>query len=81
MIALHGRDCTVQRRFQKIVEEGPASAVPPSVWSEMERCAIALAKAVGYSNCGTVEYLYSPDSKEFFFLELNPRLQVEHPVH
>jgi acetyl-CoA carboxylase/biotin carboxylase 1 len=79
-IALSGRDCSVQRRHQKIIEEGPPVAAPPAVFRQMEKAAIALAKAVGYSNAGTVEYLYLEESQQFAFLELNPRLQVEHPV-
>lgn len=79
-VALNGRDCSVQRRHQKIIEEGPPIAAPADVWYEMEKAAISLAKAVGYANAGTVEYLYSESDKKFYFLELNPRLQVEHPV-
>lgn len=79
-VALNGRDCSVQRRHQKIIEEGPPIAAPPEVWLEMEKAAVALAKAVHYTNAGTVEYLYSEKEKKFYFLELNPRLQVEHPV-
>ncbi|GMH62235.1 hypothetical protein TrLO_g1502 [Triparma laevis f. longispina] len=79
-IALNGRDCSVQRRHQKIIEEGPPVAADPSVWTEMEKAAVSLAKAVNYVNAGTVEYLYSEPDKKFYFLELNPRLQVEHPV-
>jgi len=79
-IALNGRDCSVQRRHQKIIEEGPPVAAPPEVWSEMEKAAVSLAKAVGYTNAGTVEYLFSETDAKFYFLELNPRLQVEHPV-
>jgi len=79
-VALNGRDCSVQRRHQKIIEEGPPVAADPVVWKEMEKAAIALAKAVHYTNAGTVEYLYSESESKFYFLELNPRLQVEHPV-
>jgi acetyl-CoA carboxylase/biotin carboxylase 1 len=79
-VALNGRDCSVQRRHQKIIEEGPPVSAKPSVWKEMEDAAVALAKAVGYANAGTVEYLYSEPDAKFYFLELNPRLQVEHPV-
>uniref|UniRef100_A0A7S4ATM8 Acetyl-CoA carboxylase n=1 Tax=Pseudo-nitzschia australis TaxID=44445 RepID=A0A7S4ATM8_9STRA len=79
-VALNGRDCSVQRRHQKIIEEGPPVSAKPQVWKEMEDAAVALAKAVGYANAGTVEYLYSEDDARFYFLELNPRLQVEHPV-
>jgi len=79
-VALNGRDCSVQRRHQKIIEEGPPTAAKPEVWPEMEKAAVSLAKAVGYANAGTVEYLYSEKDSKFYFLELNPRLQVEHPV-
>ena len=79
-IALNGRDCSVQRRHQKIIEEGPPVAASPEVWKKMEDAAVSLAKAVGYANAGTVEYLYSEPDEKFYFLELNPRLQVEHPV-
>ncbi len=79
-IALNGRDCSVQRRHQKIIEEGPPIIAPLDVWRNMERAAVNLAKAVSYVNAGTVEYLYQEETGDFFFLELNPRLQVEHPV-
>lgn len=73
-VALNGRDCSVQRRHQKIIEEGPPVAASPEVWTEMEKAAVALAKAVKYSNAGTVEYLFSETDNKFYFLELNPRL-------
>ena len=73
-VALNGRDCSVQRRHQKIIEEGPPVAANPDVWTEMEKAAVALAKKVGYANAGTVEYLYSESDAKFYFLELNPRL-------
>eukprot|EP01035_Chromulina_nebulosa_P020054 gene20054-26034_t len=79
-IALSGRDCSVQRRHQKIIEEGPPTAAPINVFKKMEKAAVALAKTVGYRNAGTVEYLYIESTQEYAFLELNPRLQVEHPV-
>jgi acetyl-CoA carboxylase/biotin carboxylase 1 len=79
-IALSGRDCSVQRRHQKIIEEGPPVAAPLNVFKKMEDAAVALAKAVGYQSAGTVEYLYMEETQTFAFLELNPRLQVEHPV-
>lgn len=78
--SLFSRDCSVQRRHQKIVEEGPVTAAPPEVLQDMERCARALARAVGYVGAATVEYLYALESGKYCFLELNPRLQVEHPV-
>ncbi|XP_073438704.1 acetyl-CoA carboxylase 2 isoform X1 [Dendrobates tinctorius] len=77
-ISLFGRDCSIQRRHQKIIEEAPATVAAPSVFEYMEQCAVRLAKMVGYVSAGTVEYLYSEDGS-FHFLELNPRLQVEHP--
>uniref|UniRef100_A0A673CQ63 acetyl-CoA carboxylase n=1 Tax=Sphaeramia orbicularis TaxID=375764 RepID=A0A673CQ63_9TELE len=77
-ISLFGRDCSIQRRHQKIIEEAPATIAPPSTLEQMERYAVRLAKMVGYVSAGTVEYLYSDDGS-FHFLELNPRLQVEHP--
>ena len=77
-ISLYGRDCSVQRRHQKIIEEGPVTVAPRSVCEELEQGAVRLAKKVGYSGAGTVEYLYN--GEEYSFLEVNPRLQVEHPV-
>ncbi|EGF84402.1 hypothetical protein BATDEDRAFT_18673 [Batrachochytrium dendrobatidis JAM81] len=79
-IALFGRDCSVQRRHQKIIEEAPISVAPPEILSHMERSAVRLAKLVGYVSAGTVEYLYEPHTQKYYFLELNPRLQVEHPT-
>uniref|UniRef100_H3DEN7 acetyl-CoA carboxylase n=1 Tax=Tetraodon nigroviridis TaxID=99883 RepID=H3DEN7_TETNG len=77
-ISLFGRDCSIQRRHQKIIEEAPATVAAPSTFEQMERFAVRLAKMVGYVSAGTVEYLFSEDGR-FHFLELNPRLQVEHP--
>uniref|UniRef100_H2YM73 Uncharacterized protein n=1 Tax=Ciona savignyi TaxID=51511 RepID=H2YM73_CIOSA len=77
-ISLFGRDCSIQRRHQKIIEEAPTTVTSEDVWSSMERDAVVLAKMVGYVSAGTVEYLYSEDGS-YNFLELNPRLQVEHP--
>ncbi|XP_050313932.1 acetyl-CoA carboxylase isoform X2 [Anthonomus grandis grandis] len=77
-ISLFGRDCSIQRRHQKIIEEAPASIASPEVFEEMEKAAVRLAKMVGYVSAGTVEYLYETTGN-YYFLELNPRLQVEHP--
>jgi len=79
-VALNGRDCSTQRRFQKIFEEGPPSIVPKETFHEMELAAQRLTQQIGYQGAGTVEYLYNADTNAYFFLELNPRLQVEHPV-
>ncbi|KAH9992441.1 acetyl CoA carboxylase [Russula vinacea] len=79
-ISLFGRDCSVQRRHQKIIEEAPVTIAHPEKFEEMERAAVRLAKLVGYVSAGTVEYLYSHAEDVFYFLELNPRLQVEHPT-
>ncbi|XP_054796887.1 acetyl-CoA carboxylase 1-like [Prosopis cineraria] len=78
--ALHSRDCSVQRRHQKIIEEGPITVAPLETVKKLEQAARRLAKSVNYVGAATVEYLYSMDTGEFYFLELNPRLQVEHPV-
>lgn len=77
-ISLFGRDCSIQRRHQKIIEEAPAIVAQQVVFEEMEKAAVRLAKMVGYVSAGTVEYLFGADGK-YYFLELNPRLQVEHP--
>lgn len=79
-VALNGRDCSTQRRFQKIFEEGPPIIAPKEVFREMELSAQRLTQSIGYIGAGTVEYLFSPKDNKYFFLELNPRLQVEHPV-
>ncbi|KAH9951182.1 acetyl CoA carboxylase [Amylocystis lapponica] len=79
-ISLFGRDCSVQRRHQKIIEEAPVTIAKQPTFEEMERAAVRLAKLVGYVSAGTVEYLYSHADDTFYFLELNPRLQVEHPT-
>lgn len=79
-ISLFGRDCSVQRRHQKIIEEAPVTVANPATFNAMERAAVRLGKLVGYVSAGTVEYLYSHSDDKFYFLELNPRLQVEHPT-
>ncbi|KAL1861012.1 acetyl-coenzyme-A carboxylase [Paecilomyces lecythidis] len=79
-ISLFGRDCSVQRRHQKIIEEAPVTIAKPTTFQAMEKAAVSLGKLVGYVSAGTVEYLYSHADDKFYFLELNPRLQVEHPT-
>ncbi|KAJ9444459.1 hypothetical protein DIPPA_21452a, partial [Diplonema papillatum] len=80
VMSLRTRDCSVQRRHQKIIEEGPVVKTIPGTLQNMEAAAVRLAKMVGYRSVGTVEYLYHKGTGAFYFLELNPRLQVEHTV-
>ena len=79
VVSLGERECSIQRRHQKVVEEAPSPAVGAALRERMGAAAVAAAEAVGYVGAGTVEFLLGPDG-EFFFLEMNTRLQVEHPV-
>jgi acetyl-CoA carboxylase biotin carboxylase subunit len=80
VIHLGERDCTIQRRFQKLIEESPSPVLDEKVRKQICDSAVALAKFVNYDSVGTVEYLYDQDSKKFYFMEMNTRIQVEHPV-
>ena len=81
-VHLHERDCSLQRRHQKVLEEAPASDLPPALRAELGEAGVRAAQAVQYTNAGTVEFLLDTqsDSNDFYFCEMNTRLQVEHPV-
>lgn len=80
VIHLGERDCTLQRRHQKVVEESPAPNLPEKVRQDIRRSGVAFAQALGLDSAGTVEFIYDADTEEFAFLEFNARIQVEHPV-
>ncbi|HLS06892.1 MAG TPA: ATP-grasp domain-containing protein, partial [Bacillota bacterium] len=80
VIHLGERDCTIQRRLQKLIEETPSPAITADIREEMGQAAVNAAKAVNYVGAGTVEFIFNRQTKEFYFMEMNTRIQVEHPV-
>jgi acetyl-CoA carboxylase, biotin carboxylase subunit len=80
VVHLGERDCSVQRRYQKVIEETPAPNLDPATRNALTADAVAFARAIGYRNLGTVEFVLDADTGEHFFLEINCRIQVEHPV-
>tara|TARA_B100001248_G_scaffold262718_3_gene261508 strand:+ start:5467 stop:6957 length:1491 start_codon:yes stop_codon:yes gene_type:complete len=80
VVHLYERECSIQRRHQKIIEESPSPAVPQNVREEMGKIAVKAAKSIQYVGAGTFEFIFDSKTKEFFFMEMNTRLQVEHPV-
>lgn len=80
VVHLYERECSVQRRHQKLIEESPSVSVPAHVREQMGQVAVAAAKSINYVGAGTIEFIFDNNTKEFFFMEMNTRLQVEHPV-
>lgn len=80
LLHLFERECSVQRRHQKIIEETPSPLLTPEIREKMGQAAVAAAKAVNYHNAGTIEFIFDPKTSQYYFLEMNTRLQVEHPI-
>jgi acetyl-CoA carboxylase, biotin carboxylase subunit len=80
VVHLFDRECSIQRRHQKIIEESPSPSVPKDVRERMGQVAVKAAKSIGYIGAGTFEFIFDNSTKDFFFMEMNTRLQVEHPI-
>lgn len=80
VVHLYERECSVQRRHQKLIEESPSISVPQEVREKMGQIAVTAARSIQYVGAGTIEFIFDNNTKEFFFMEMNTRLQVEHPV-
>ncbi|MCC6499137.1 MAG: acetyl-CoA carboxylase biotin carboxylase subunit [Anaerolineales bacterium] len=80
LVHLFERECSTQRRYQKIIEETPSPLLTPELRKQMGEAAVSAARAVNYYNAGTIEFIVDPDTLQYYFLEMNTRLQVEHPI-
>jgi acetyl-CoA carboxylase biotin carboxylase subunit len=80
VLHLFERDCSIQRRHQKLLEEAPSAVIDEATRQQMGDVAVKAAKSVGYDSAGTIEFLFDQETREFYFMEMNTRIQVEHPV-